>query len=215
MNAAGVGAYSDPAYVPAVTLSAGVGSYVSEGFEVTATFSAAVTGFDSSGVTVGNGTVSSWVSGSDGDTTYVFVVTPTSDGTVSVDVEPNVVGNTAAIQLTRIYDTTAPVFSDDGDGDDSRTSFTVAENVFAVGTLVASDSTGSSVTYAISGGVDGGDFVIDPDTGALRFSIGTNGEAADYEAPADDDGNNEYILEVSVFDEAEPDAQYQPHRRSL
>ena len=145
----------------------------------------------------------------------MFEVTPTSDGTVSVDVEPNVVGNTAAIQLTRIYDTTAPAFSDDGDGDDSRTSFIVAENVFAVGTLVASDSTGSSVTYAISGGVDGGDFVIDPDTGALSFSIGANGEAADYEAPADDDGNNEYILEVSVFDEAEPEPQRQPPRRSL
>ena len=48
--------------------------------------------------------------------------------------------------------------------------------------------------------------MIDPDTGALSFSIGANGEAADYEAPADDDGNNEYILEVSVSDEAEPDA---------
>ena len=135
VNAAGVGAYSDPAYVPAVSLSSAAGQYVSESFEVTATFSAAVTGFSSDDVTVDNGIVSSWVSGSDGDTTYVFVVTPTSDGTVSVDVEANVVGNTAAIQLTRIYDTTAPTFSDDGDGDDSRTSFTVAENVFAVGTL--------------------------------------------------------------------------------
>ena len=204
VNAAGVGPYSDSAYVASVSLSSSAAQYVSEGFEVTATFSVGVTGFDSSGVTVDNGTVSSWVSGSDGDTTYVFVVTPTSEGTVSIDVEPNVVQNTAAIQLTRTYDTTAPTFSDDGDGDHSRTSFTVAENVFDVGTLGASDSTGSSVTYAISGGVDGDDFVIDPDTGALRFSIGTNGEAADYEAPADDDGNNEYILEVSVFDEADP-----------
>ena len=204
VNAAGVGAYSDPAYVPAVSLSSAAGQYVSQSFEVTATFSAAVTGFSSDGVTVGNGIVSSWVSGSDGDTTYVFEVMPIVEGTVSVDVEANAAQNTAAIQLTRIYDTTAPVFSDDGDGDDSRTSFTVAENVFAVGTLGASDSTGSSVTYAISGGVDSEDFAIDPDTGALSFSIGANGEAADYEAPADDDGNNEYILEVSVSDEADP-----------
>ena len=80
---------------------------------VTATFSETVTGFTNTGVTVGNGTVTSFtvVSG----TTYTFNVTPTvGTGTVTVDVAANAThdaagnGNTAASQLSLTFDNIPP-----------------------------------------------------------------------------------------------------------
>jgi hypothetical protein len=94
---------------PSVTLSSTTAASVNGPFTVTATFSEAVFNLSSSAVTVGGGTISNF-SGS--GTTYSFTVTPSSSVTVDLasgsatDAAGN--QNTAATQLTRSYDATAP-----------------------------------------------------------------------------------------------------------
>ncbi len=81
---------------------------------VTVTFSEAVTGFVSGDVIVGNGSIGNFTGSG---TTYNFNVTPTANGAVTVNVAGNVAqdaagnGNSAALQLTRTYDTTAPTLA--------------------------------------------------------------------------------------------------------
>ena len=96
---------------PTVALASAAASPVTGAFTVTATFSESVTGFDVSDVTVGNGSVSGFSGSGAG---YSFTVTPAADGTVDVDVAANGAAdaaanlNTAATQLSRAYDATAP-----------------------------------------------------------------------------------------------------------
>jgi hypothetical protein len=96
---------------PTLTLTSAAASTTSAAFTVTVTFSESVTGFAVGDVTVGNGTVSA-LAGS--GSTYTFTVTPTVAGSVTVDVAANSAadsagnGNTAAVQLTRTYNGTAP-----------------------------------------------------------------------------------------------------------
>jgi hypothetical protein len=96
---------------PTVALTSTSTTTTKAPFLVTATFSESVTGFSESGVNVTNGTVSSFAgSGSN----YTFTVKPTADGTVTVDIPAakatDTAGNnnTAATQLTRTADLTAP-----------------------------------------------------------------------------------------------------------
>ena len=75
----------------------------------------------------------------------------------------------------------------------SAATFSAAENQTAVGTVQASDSdTGDSVTgYAIHGGADRSKFSIAPATGVLTFASAPN-----FEAPADADTGNDYVVVV-------------------
>ena len=75
----------------------------------------------------------------------------------------------------------------------SPATFSAAENQTAVGTVAASDSdTGDSVTgYAIHGGADRSKFSIAGATGALTFASAPN-----FEAPADADTGNDYVVVV-------------------
>jgi len=79
---------------------------------VTAEFSENVSGFVVGDVTVGNGAAGNFVA-VDGNT-YTFDVTPSGQGAVTVDVAGAVAtdaatnGNTAATQLSRVYDSVAP-----------------------------------------------------------------------------------------------------------
>ncbi|MEG4053798.1 Ig-like domain-containing protein, partial [Microcoleus sp. S36a_B3] len=97
---------------PTVTLTSASPTTTNAPFIVTATFSETVTGFAANDVTVGNGTVSGFTTTS--GTTYEFTVTPTANGAVTVDIPAataiDTVGNnnTAATQLTRTADITAP-----------------------------------------------------------------------------------------------------------
>ena len=87
-------------------------------FTATFTFSEGVTGFVLADIAVGNATASAFM-GSSGDTVYTALITPASDGTVTVDVAAAAAadaagnGNAAAPQATSTYtapvvDTTAP-----------------------------------------------------------------------------------------------------------
>ena len=80
----------------------------------------------------------------------------------------------------------APVFT-------TPATFDAAENQLAVGTVAASDGDGDdSVTgYAIQGGADASKFSIVAATGVLTFASAPN-----FEAPADADTGNDYVVEV-------------------
>ena len=81
-------------------------------FTATITFLEPVNGFAVGDITVGNGTAASFT-GSNGDTVFMALITPTADGAVTVDVAADVAtdaagnGNTAAAQASSTY--TAPL----------------------------------------------------------------------------------------------------------
>ncbi len=83
-----------------------------------------------------------------------------------------------------------PVFS-------STASFSVQENMTAVGNVAATDPEGLAVTYSITGGVDAARFAINASTGALSFIAAPN-----YEAPVDSGANNVYNITVGARDGA-------------
>ena len=78
---------------------------INSSISVTATFSEPVNGFTASDVTVANGDISNFI-GSDGDSVFVFDVTPNAIGVVTVDIPAGVAtdsdsqANTAAEQLS-------------------------------------------------------------------------------------------------------------------
>lgn len=95
---------------------------------------------------------------------------------------------TMTINVTSVND--APVFV-------SPDAFSISENGTAVGQVEVNDIDlpAQTITYSISGGVDAALFTIDPDTGALSFLV-----APDYEQPADQGGDNVYLVQVSASD---------------
>ena len=82
----------------------------------------------------------------------------------------------------------APVFT-------SPSTFAIAENHTAIGTVSAADPELGDVTYALSGGADQAFFSINAETGALAFL-----ESPDFETPQDAGHNNVYDLAVSATD---------------
>jgi large repetitive protein len=97
---------------PTVTLTSTSPQTVTGLFNVTATFNEDVIGFDNTDLTVANATVSNFVKVD--AKTYTFDLTPTADGSVTIDIPAakatDTAGNnnTAANQLTRIADITPP-----------------------------------------------------------------------------------------------------------
>ena len=85
--------------------------------------------------------------------------------------------------------------------DGSTTSYSVQENQTSAFAVSASDADGDSLTYSVSGGDDGSLFAISS-TGVVTFNA-----APDFEAPADADVNNIYLLTVSVTDGAASDSE--------
>ena len=78
-----------------------------------------------------------------------------------------------------------------------------AENITSVVTYAATDvDAGASLTFSITGGSDSADFSINSSTGVLAFLANP-----DFEAPADSDLNNVYIVEITVSDGALTDLQ--------
>jgi hypothetical protein len=73
----------------------------------------------------------------------------------------------------------------------SAASFDVNEGEAGVATLTADEP----VTWAITGGADAGDLSIDPGTGVLTFNA-----VPDFETPADDNGDNVYVIEIEASD---------------
>lgn len=91
----------------------------------------------------------------------------------------------------------APRILSNGGGDTA--SVDRAENTTAVTTVV---SLGSGISYSITGGVDADLFDINSSTGALTFKT-----APDFETPTDDDGDNQYVVEVQASNGSQTDTQ--------
>lgn len=102
---------------------------------------------------------------------------------------------TGTISVTDVNEAT-PVITSNGGG--ATASISVAENTTAVTTVTATDADATSVlTYSISGGADAALFQINATTGVLSFISAPN-----YEAPADANGDNAYVVVVQVSDGA-------------
>ena len=184
------------ATVPTVTLTTGASDPVSGAFTVTATFSEDVTGFVLADFTVGNGSVSTFSATS--ASVYTATVTPSSDGTVTVDVSAGAAQdaagntNTAATQLSRTADLTVPTVAlTTGAGNPVSGAFTVtatfSEDVadfiladFTVGNGSASNfsATSASVyTATVTPSADGA-VTVDVGAGAARDAAGNANTAA-------------------------------------
>jgi hypothetical protein len=98
----------------------------------------------------------------------------------------------SAVTVTNAND--APTINSNGGG--ATASVSVAENTTAVTTVTAIDpDAGQTLNYSISGGADADKFIIDSNTGALRFITAPN-----FEAPTDVGGNNVYDVTTQVSD---------------
>ena len=178
---------------PTVTIS-GVPETSTASFTATFTFTEPVTGFVVGDITLANATASEFM-GADGGTSYTALITPTANGTVTVDVPAEKAaddagnGNTAATGASSTY--TAPVNM--APSFTSAAAFDAVENQTAVGTVEASDGDSDDAVsgYAIEGGADASEFTIDAATGVLTFVLAPN-----FEVPTDADGNNAYVVVV-------------------
>ncbi len=180
--------------LPAVAITTTSADPVSGVFSVTVTFSEAVTGFAVGDLTVGNGAASNFAGSGD---TYTADVTPSSDGTVTVDVAAGVAQdaagntNTAATQFSIESDGTAPglvisTASADPVSGTFAVTFTFDEAVtgFAVGDITvgngaAGNFAGSGDTYTadITPGADG-TVTVDVAAGVAQDAAGNTNTAA-------------------------------------
>ncbi len=123
--------------------------------------------------------------------TYEVVVTAT-------DAMGNAKNQTVTITITNVNE--APSITTNGSG--STHSITQAENSTSIVTYTATDvDAGSSLSCSISG-TDAADFAINSSSGALTFAA-----SPDFEAPADSDVNNTYVVIVTVSDGSLTDTQ--------
>ncbi len=131
-------------------------------------------------------------SDSNGDGVYNVVV-QASDG---------VNDDTQAINVTVTDRNDAPVITSNGGG--TSANITRAENGPAFVTTVTStdQDAGATVSYSISGGADAARFTINATTGVLSFVT-----PPDFEAPADSNGDNRYIVLVRASDGQLADVQ--------
>ena len=178
---------------PGASLSTSAVDPTNGAFTVTVAFTESVTGFELGDVVVVNGAASN-LDGGDG--TYTILVTPSTDGLVTVNVGADAAfdaagnGNTAATQLSRTYDGTAPGVSfTTTAGDPTNGAFTVAvaftESVtgFVLGDVVvvngaASNLAGGDGTYTILV-TPSGDGLVTVDLGAdAAFDAAGNGNTA-------------------------------------
>ena len=71
----------------------------------------------------------------------------------------------------------------------------VPENVLSVSVVTLTDVDGGTPVYSISGGIDASRFVVDPNSGEVRFASAPN-----YEVPSDANADNTYEVDVTVSD---------------
>ena len=176
-----------------------ISSVTATGFTVTWTAPAntgpAITGY---AVQYREGTSGPWTNAGHSGTDPSIAVTGLTAGTAhQVQVQATNAEGTSAWSASATATTVAneaPTFS-------SGDAFSVAENATAVGTVTATDADASdSVTgYAVTGGADRSKFSIDANSGALTFTITPN-----YEAPADADMDNAYLVEVTATSGTSP-----------
>ena len=142
---------------PTVTITSSAANPINGAFLTTVTFNEAVTGFTLGDITVGNGAASNFASTS--ATVYTALITPTTDGAVTVDVTANVAqdaatnGNVAATQFSIIADLTNPTVLISSTAADPingafTSTFTFSEAVtgFAISDIALNNASSSNFT---------------------------------------------------------------------
>jgi hypothetical protein len=123
--------------------------------------------------------------------TYEVVVTAT-------DAMGNATNQTLTVTITNVNE--APSITINGSG--ATHAISQAENSTSVITYTATDvDAGASLSFSISG-TDAADFAINSSSGVLTFAA-----SPDFEAPADSDVNNTYVVIVTVSDGSLSDTQ--------
>ncbi|MCH4902840.1 hypothetical protein GSN00_00115, partial [Cylindrospermopsis raciborskii CHAB3438] len=124
-----------------------------------------------------------------GTNTYSVTVTAADDGGLTAT-------QTVTVNVTNVVEVgNPPVIT-------SSSTFSVAENSTAVGTITATDADANTLTYSISGGADQSLFTINANTGVLSFVTDPN-----FELPTDVGINNVYNLQIQVTDGNNPVTQ--------
>ncbi len=116
------------------------------------------------------------------DTTARSIVFTVNDGT-----------DNSNVATTTVTINAAPTITSDGGG--ATAAVNIVENTTLVATVTATDADLDTLTYSISGGVDGALFSIDSLTGELTFI-----SAPDYESPTDANTDNTYEITVQADD---------------
>jgi VCBS repeat-containing protein len=123
--------------------------------------------------------------------TYIVTITAT-------DGASNATTQTLTVTITNLNE--APTITTASSA--TTHAITQAENISSVVTYAATDvDAGSSLSFSISG-TDAADFTINSSSGVLTFAANP-----DFEAPADSDANNTYIVIITVSDSALSDTQ--------
>jgi hypothetical protein len=124
--------------------------------------------------------------------TYIVTITAT-------DVGSNATTQILTVTITNVNE--APSITNNSSS--ATFAFSQPENSTSVVTYAATDvDAGSSLSFSISGGSDSADFTINSGSGVLAFTANP-----DFEAPADSDQNNIYVVEISVSDGLLSDTQ--------
>ena len=166
---------------PTTTISSSVTDPTNGNFTVDITFSENVNGFIASGITVGNGSVTS-LTGS--GMNYTATIAPTADGNVTVDVGANVAtddasnGNLAATQFSVEYDTTGPTATISSSVTDPTNGNFAVSIVFSedVADFVANDITvgNGSVTALTGSGMNYSATIAPTADGTVTVDVGAN-----------------------------------------
>ena len=188
-NTAASGSITSDRTVPTLTISPNGTTSSANTVTFTFQFSEVVTGFATGDVTVTNGSKGTFTA-VDGDT-YALAVTPTVEGTVTVDVPANAAvdgasNNSTSASASITSDHTGPSFT-------SGTTANVAENTTSVLTVTATDIS-TPVTFALNGGADASKFAI-TSGGVLTFAAAPNRES-----PTDAGADNVYNVTVKGTD---------------
>jgi len=127
-----------------------------------------------------------------------------ANNTYIVTISATDVGSNATTQILTVTITNVNEAPSITNNSSSATfAFSQPENSTSVVTYAATDvDAGSSLSFSISGGSDSADFTINSGSGVLAFTANP-----DFEAPADSDQNNVYIVEISVSDGLLSDTQ--------
>ena len=173
---------------------------------VTVIFSEPVINFISSKVSVGNGSIQSFTGSGD---TYSFVVTPTINGTVTVNIPANIAQdmagnpNVAAVALTRVFDSVNPAttISADTVSDPTNTSsipvtvhFTKPVSGFTINGVSVSNGNKGAFTGT---GTDYSFVVLPISNGTVTVSIAAN---VAYDAPINGNGNTAAVSLTRIYD---------------
>jgi VCBS repeat-containing protein len=128
---------------------------------------------------------------SDSNNTYIAIVTAT-------DASLNATNQTLTVTITNVNE--APTITINSSNETHT--ITQAENISSVLTYTATDvDTATTLSWSLSG-TDAADFSINSSSGVLAFAANP-----DFEAPADSDTNNTYIIIITVSDGSLTDTQ--------